>query len=42
MDDQYILAVEAMVITSAVNAVNYSFSSATWVQSTNDGTKENL
>lgn len=42
IDDQYILAVEVMVITTAVNAVNYSFSSAASVQSTNNGTKENL
>ena len=42
IDDQYILAIEVVVITTAVDAVNYSFSSTTSIQSTNNGTKENL
>ena len=42
IDDQYILAVEVMIIITTVNAVDYSFSSTTVVQSTNNDTKKRL
>lgn len=42
VDDQYILAVEVVIITITVNAVDYSFSSTTVVQSMNNNTRKSL